>query len=274
MEVALSEIIPFDFEEQAVRVILRDGEPWFAAVDVCRVLEHSNPTMALKGLDEDEVTLSQSEGNHRPMNFVSESGLYALIVRSDKPNAKRFRKWVTSEVLPSIRRNGRFELPEAAPAEAAVPGIGTIREAELWLSMVREARLLAGTKAGLAMWGRSPLPPLSAAPPKADPAEARACLDWLVAQAPLPISPALLGNDEAAEWLAGVGLRVQAAGLFVGNAARIFAGTRWAGGFHRPLLMSLPGAAHDPVPRRLAGEQMRGIVLPFALFAGEAQDAA
>lgn len=106
-----AEIIPFDFEEQAVRVVLRGEDPWFVAADVCRVLELSNPTMAIKGLDEDEVTLSQIEGNHRPTNLISESGLYAFVIRSDKPAAKRFRKWITAEVIPALRRTGRYEMP-------------------------------------------------------------------------------------------------------------------------------------------------------------------
>jgi prophage antirepressor-like protein len=276
----MSEIIPFDFEEQAVRVVLRDGEPWFVAADVCRVLEIGNPSDAVGRLEDDErMTLDTIEGQTgrggaRMMNIISESGLYALIFTSRKEAAKRFRKWVTAEVLPSIRRHGRYELPEAETVDPALPGMGTIREAELWLSMVREARLLAGTKAGLAMWSRSPLPPLTLPAPKADPAEARACLDWLIAQAPLPLSPALVGDDDAAEWLAGAGLRALEHGLFVGNAARIFAGTRWAGGFHRPLLMSLPGVAPDTAPRRLAGVQMRGVILPFTLFTMEAEYAA
>lgn len=274
----MSEIIPFDFEEQAVRVVLRDGEPWFVAADVCRVLEIGNPTDVVNRLDDDEKGVDSIDtlGGQQKARIISESGLYAVIFTSRKEAAKRFRKWVTSEVLPSIRRSGRYELPEAdpAPLDPALPGLGTIREAELWLSMVREARLLAGTKAGLAMWSRSPLPPLSPPQPKADPAEARACLDYLIANAPLPISPALADDDQAADWLAAAGLRALDHGLFIGNAARLFAGTRWAGGFHRPLLLSLPGVVPDTVPRRLAGEQMRGLVLPFTLFAMEAEYAA
>ena len=114
-----AEIIPFDFEEQAVRVVMRDEEPWFVAADICRVLEIQNPTMAVKGLDEDEFTLSTIEGSHRPTNLINESGLYALVLTSRKEAAKRFRKWITSEVLPAIRRTGRYEhpgLPEAAPS--------------------------------------------------------------------------------------------------------------------------------------------------------------
>ena len=108
-----AEIIPFDFEDQAVRVVMRDDAPWWVAADVCRVLEILNTSDAVKRLDEDEVTLDQIEGSHRPTNLISESGLYALVIRSDKPAAKRFRKWITSEVLPSLRRHGRYDMSSA-----------------------------------------------------------------------------------------------------------------------------------------------------------------
>lgn len=104
-------IIPFDFEEQAVRIVMRDDAPWFVAADVCRVLEIGNPTDAARRLEDDEVTLDTIEGSHRPTNLVNESGLYALILTSRKPAAKRFRKWVTAEVLPALRNRGRYELP-------------------------------------------------------------------------------------------------------------------------------------------------------------------
>lgn len=108
-------IVPFDFEEQAVRVIMRDDAPWFVAADVCRVLEIGNPSDVVRRMDDDEVTLDIIEGNHRPTNLVNESGLYALILTSRKPAAKRFRKWVTAEVLPALRTRGRYELPGGEP---------------------------------------------------------------------------------------------------------------------------------------------------------------
>lgn len=119
----------------AVRTIERDGEPWFVAADVCKILNHSNPSMAVKGLDEDErMTLNFTEvGNDERMtlNFtdphqagsrggaqyivvVNEPGLYQLILRSNKPEAKAFKRWITHEVIPSIRRHGLYATPEAA----------------------------------------------------------------------------------------------------------------------------------------------------------------
>jgi len=116
-----AQIIPFTYESKSVRVVDRDGEPWFVAIDVCRILDIANVTQAIQRLDDDEVTLCKTEGSHRPTNLVNESGLYALILRSNKPQARPFRKWVTSEVLPAIRRTGGYAMAPAAPAVPALP---------------------------------------------------------------------------------------------------------------------------------------------------------
>jgi prophage antirepressor-like protein len=99
-----------------VRVHLdEDGNPWWVAADVCRVLDLSNPTMALNTLDDDEkLTLSNIEGQTghggaQFFNIINEPGLYSLILRSRKPEAKEFKRWLTHEVLPAIRKTGRYE---------------------------------------------------------------------------------------------------------------------------------------------------------------------
>lgn len=262
-----SEIIPFDFEEQAVRVIMRDGEPWFVAADVCRVLEIRNNRDAVSRLDDDErdtvnlntVGLTDGIRGNPNATIISESGLYALTVRSDKPEARRFRKWITAEVLPAIRKTGRYDhLPPPPATEPGDIAGMTFREVEVWLSMVREARITRGTKAGAAIWARSPLPQID--PPRqmgVDPAEAQACLDALV--------DLITGKSE--QDLSELALRHIETGLFIGNASPIFRGTRWAAGLHRPLLLSLAGVAPDTNPRSLAGQTMRGIVLPVDLLA-------
>lgn len=101
----------FAFQGQAVRTVLKDGETWFVAADVCTVLELINPTKAVLRLDEDEKGLIsiQGAGGVQKVNAVSESGLYALVLTSRKPQARAFRRWVTSEVLPSIRATGRYD---------------------------------------------------------------------------------------------------------------------------------------------------------------------
>lgn len=90
-----------------IRALKRDGEVWFVAADVCKALDIGNPSQAIKRLDEDErYTLISNEG--RQMNIVSESGLYSLVLSSRKKEAKTFKRWVTHEVLPSIRKTGGY----------------------------------------------------------------------------------------------------------------------------------------------------------------------
>lgn len=91
-----------------VRTITKDDEPMFCLIDICKALEIRNATDVAKRLDEDELTRLNLGSRAGETNFITESGLYAVILRSDKPNAKKFRKWVTSEVLPSIRKNGGY----------------------------------------------------------------------------------------------------------------------------------------------------------------------
>ena len=101
------------------RSTLIDGEPWFVASDVCRALELGNPTRAISRLDDDEkVTLTNSKGHSgqlggaQYLNYISESGLYSLILTSRKPEAKAFKRWITHEVIPSIRKHGAYVTDE------------------------------------------------------------------------------------------------------------------------------------------------------------------
>lgn len=93
-----------------IRTAIVNDKPMFCLTDICKALEMSNPTMVAQRLDEDERT-KLDLGRQGETNFITESGLYAVILRSDKPNAKKFRKWVTSEVLPSIRKTGSYNKP-------------------------------------------------------------------------------------------------------------------------------------------------------------------
>lgn len=111
----MSEVSIVKFNTNAIRIVMKDDDPWFVASDVCAVLGLNNITMALKTLDDDEAALNiievRSENGvvqKREVNTINESGLYALILRSRKAVAKRFRKWVTAEVLPSIRKTGQY----------------------------------------------------------------------------------------------------------------------------------------------------------------------
>lgn len=100
----------FTATKQDVRSLVIENEPWFVAKDICDILELTDTNMSLKTLDDDEKLTQKifGSGQNRKMWLVNESGLYALIMRSNKPEAKTFRKWVTGEVLPTIRRKGYF----------------------------------------------------------------------------------------------------------------------------------------------------------------------
>ena len=106
-------IITFQFESKEVMVIKDDNsELQFIAIDICRILDIKNVSQALNNLDDDERLIYKIHisGQMRDVLCVTESGLYALILRSTKPNAKKFRKWITSEVLPQIRKTGKYAI--------------------------------------------------------------------------------------------------------------------------------------------------------------------
>jgi hypothetical protein len=105
-------LVEFSSEEFRVRALEIDGEPWFIASEVCDALGHTNARVALQRLDDDEkgVRKVYTLGGEQKVNIINESGLYSLILRSNKPEAKRFKRWVTKEVLPSIRKSGYYEV--------------------------------------------------------------------------------------------------------------------------------------------------------------------
>lgn len=121
-----------------IRTVMQNDEPWFVAADVCRALELGNVSMAIERLDEDERTLISIEGasNGLPVNAVNEPGLYTLILGSRKPEAKAFKRWITHEVLPAIRKTGIY----------AAPGAMTSALAEMHSAMGMMQRMLCEMK--------------------------------------------------------------------------------------------------------------------------------
>ena len=110
----------FSFEDANVRTIGTPDLPLFVAIDICNALQHSNPRKAIKDLvDPEDLIKSEIEtnGGRQTVNCVNESGLYALIFGSKLESAKRFKRWVTSEVLPAIRKTGRYEAPTTLTTE-------------------------------------------------------------------------------------------------------------------------------------------------------------
>ena len=116
----MAAVTPFNFGTHTVRVITRDNQPWFVATDVCEALGYRNTSKAINDhIDEDERYNEPLERGGSIL-LISESGLYALVLRSRKPEARKFAKWVTSEVLPSIRQTGGYaKQPDARRMEHA-----------------------------------------------------------------------------------------------------------------------------------------------------------
>lgn len=106
----VAKIEVFRNEGVELRSVFINGEPWFIAADACRALDIGNTTDAIGRLDADERTLVSNEG--REINVVSEAGLYTLILGSRKPEAKAFKRWVTHEVLPALRKAGTYTIPK------------------------------------------------------------------------------------------------------------------------------------------------------------------
>lgn len=107
----MGELKVWNYNNSEVRTVNINNEPWWVLTDVCKVLELSNATKVAQRLEEDERS-NFKLGRQGEATIINESGLYSVILRSDKPQAKPFRKWVTSEILPSIRKTGMYATDE------------------------------------------------------------------------------------------------------------------------------------------------------------------
>lgn len=128
-------ITPFTYGDATIRTVTVGGEPWFVAKDVCDALGISNPTDALKRLDDDERARFNL-GRQGEANIVNEPGLYSLILASRKPEAKAFKRWITHEVLPAIRRDGGYISPSASEHQVNA----LIRQAQMRMELVQAAK--------------------------------------------------------------------------------------------------------------------------------------
>lgn len=149
-----AKVFTFNASNQNIRVQMKDGEPWFVAKDVCDALTLENSRKATSSLDEDEKGVSPivTPSGTQQMTIVNESGLYNLIFQSRKAEAKAFRKWVTSEVLPSIRKTGRYELGHPAQKRVVrkTRGEGVNVELTNLLWLIGES-LMQGDQAAVAL---------------------------------------------------------------------------------------------------------------------------
>ncbi|MBX9257304.1 hypothetical protein H1Q63_25850 [Desmonostoc muscorum CCALA 125] len=107
----MSNLSVFNFESHEIRFVGTADKPWWVASDVCKVLDIVNVSQAITKLDDDEKLMYtlQISGQGRETLCINESGLYSLVLTSRKPQAKRFKKWLTSEVIPSIRKTGSYD---------------------------------------------------------------------------------------------------------------------------------------------------------------------
>lgn len=159
----MSTALTFAFQGQNMRVVMIDDEPWWVAADLCTILDLRNPTMVLKKLDDDQVTLNLIEGEMRgkPVNCVSESGMWMLVFRSDKPQAVELRRFLSREVLPSLRKTGFYEMPGFEPPPIQAMDMDPVRLAA-GVSVVRLAMRLYGPMAARGLWLQVGLPPVVA----------------------------------------------------------------------------------------------------------------
>lgn len=140
----------FRYEGQPVRVAEVEGEPWFVLADLCRILDLGNPTMVAERVEEDALSTAEvidSMGRNQTARIVSESGMYEVVLQSRKPEARTFKRWLTSEVIPAIRKHGGYLTP--AMVEQVLLSPDTIIRLATDLKVEREARLQAEQRAEL-----------------------------------------------------------------------------------------------------------------------------
>lgn len=252
----------FNFEGKDLRVIHQDDQPWFVAKDICTILGIKNNRDAVEGLDPDEkadVVLSDGRQSRR-MRVVSEGGLYTVILRSRQALTPgtvyhRFRKKVTGEILPALRRG---ELP-APPSQAPAPVDAMARN----LAIVAEARLIHGPAYAARLWTKLGLPDAAASLSPPIDMDAQACLRHLLASrwkgktVHSLLRAAFRADKQATVTLKELKIEIKGDGFTVPNVATgfcsLFAGTKWERPFEH--LRKLPGAKpHLPYGGRFAGE--------------------
>lgn len=278
----MGQMIPLAFRDNLVRAVERDGEPWFVGKDVCAVLDISKHHQALDRLDPDERGTCNvgTPSGAQDMIVVSEPGVYRLVFTSRKPEAEEFKRWLAHEVLPMLRKTGRFAPADEAPRPAAAGAEDALALLNWRLAAVKEARLLFGPARAAQMWGELGLPHVPAPPALLD--AGQECLSLLLDTAWPDGEPPLrerlrwsLAHETDDPWFGARGVRLvyedEPQGVIVANAHRaleaLFAGTRWAGARWGRALQRLPGAKAAK-PTRFGAETHRGTFLPAELIDG------
>lgn len=160
-------IVAFKYNEQQVRTIEKNGEPWFVGKDVADILGYSDTAQAVrKHIDNEDkgVVEMTTPGGKQPVTIINESGLYSLILSSKLPTAKKFKHWVTSEVLPSIRKTGEYKITPAQQNRLDIMERNSrAREASLWLRISAQVksdtyRQVCASYASTVLAGREVIP--------------------------------------------------------------------------------------------------------------------
>lgn len=160
-------IVAFKYNEQQVRTIEKNGEPWFVGKDVADILGYSDTAQAVrKHIDNEDkgVVEMTTPGGKQPVTIINESGLYSLILSSKLPTAKKFKHWVTSEVLPSIRKTGEYKITPAQQNRLDIMERNSrSREASLWLRISAQVksdtyRQVCASYASTVLAGREVIP--------------------------------------------------------------------------------------------------------------------
>lgn len=141
----MTNITPFTYDDHPVRVVTIDGEPWFVLVDLCKVLDIANPRNVASRLDDDSkgVRTMDTPGGAQDLTIVSEAGMYEVILLSRKPEAKAFKRWITHEVIPSIRKHGGYLTPEMTERVLSDPDTIIALATQLKTERAKTAKLAA-----------------------------------------------------------------------------------------------------------------------------------
>ncbi|WP_430470079.1 BRO-N domain-containing protein [Thalassospira lucentensis] len=282
--------VSFDFEGQSVRTFDKDGVIWFVLVDICKVLEIENNRNAAARLDDDEkddVHTVDAIGRNQPTTIINESGLYSLILTSRKDAAKRFKKWVTAEVLPALRRHGHYEMPGIVPVSSRKnlpPSAIPRSERHYDLALVREARATFGEAGARYVWANSStLPDMASMTDQErldDLARMRAedCLRYLLRYSMgrgVPMAEMIV----FAQYRDDVKIALEERGIKVSPVRhrgkvilasdhpflnKVFAPTDWAGIYQR-VLKDLPGSHVTRHSLTFGDEESPGVVVPLVI---------
>jgi hypothetical protein len=189
-------LISYNFDDLPVRVVLIAGDPWFVANDLAKALGYRDAFNMARNLEDDEkgTHIMSTLRGEQELSIVSESGMYAAIFKSRREEAQRFRKWVTADVLPELRKTGRYVLHDQEPAPQISSDFDPPRLIAS-VSVVREARRLFGTRAARNIWAQLGLPisivdsaPTAEGDPLADPLK-----EWLEGKSEITIAEACTG---------------------------------------------------------------------------------